>query len=56
MAEITTADKIKCLKREVAMRERVYPNWIRDGRMRQDQADREIEVLKAVLHDYEPLP
>ena len=52
--EATTAEKIACLKREVAMRERNYPRWVENKRMRQDQADREIRVMKAILHDYEP--
>ncbi len=52
--EATTAEKIACLKREVAMRENVYPKWVASGRMTQVNADREIRVLKAVLHDYEP--
>ncbi len=56
MGEVTNDDKIKCLKREVAMRERVYPKWVQSGRMKQAEADKEIRVLKAVLHDYEPAP
>lgn len=52
-APITDADKIKCLKREIAMRENVYPSWVARGKMKQAAADREIAVLKAVLHDYE---
>lgn len=53
---ITKADKIRCLKREVAMRERNYPRWVDNGKMKQHDADREIAVMKAVLHDYEPAP
>lgn len=55
-ASASKADKIKCLKREIAMRERVYPGWVANGRMKQSAADREIAVMKAVLHDYEPPP
>lgn len=53
---ITAKDKIRCLKREVALRERAYPRWVESGRMKAAEADREIAVLKAVLHDYEPAP
>jgi hypothetical protein len=45
----TLDEKIVCVKREIAMRERVYPGWVAAGRMKQDRADREIEVMKSVL-------
>lgn len=53
---ITDKDKIRCLKREIAMRERAYPRWVEGGRMTQAEADREIAVMKAILHEYEPAP
>lgn len=53
---VSKADKIRCLKREIAMRERAYPRWVLNGKMEQKQADREIAVMKAVLHDYEAAP
>ncbi len=53
---ITTGDKIRCLKREIAMRERNYPRWVESGKMKQHDADREVAVMKAVLHDYEAPP
>ena len=52
MSEITTADKIKCLRREIAMRKNVYPKWIESGRMTQEAADREIAVMQAIHDDY----
>ena len=45
----TLDEEIVCVKREIAMRERVYPGWVRNGRMKLDRADREIEVMRAVL-------
>ena len=56
MSEITKADKIKCLKREIGFRKRVYKGRVDDGRMTQAESDREIAVMTAILHDYEPLP
>lgn len=53
---ITQGDKIRCLKREIALRERVYPKWVANGTMSDAGAKREIAVMKAVLHDYEPAP
>lgn len=39
-------------KREVAMRKRVYPRWVADGRMKQDHADRQIEIMQEIEQDY----
>lgn len=49
---VTKADKRHCLKRELALRKRHYPRWVAGGRMPQGEADREIEVLSAILADY----
>lgn len=54
MTEITTADKIKSLRREIAMRKNVYPKWIESGRMTKEAADREIAVMQAIHDDYAP--
>lgn len=42
-------EQIACVKREIAMRERVYPRFIESGKLKQQKADREIEAMKAVL-------
>ena len=49
---ITLDDKIRALRREIAMRYRVYPNRVADGRMTQAAADREIASAEAILQDY----
>jgi len=41
--------QIACVKREIAMRERVYPRWVDSGKLKQSVADDEINVMKAVL-------
>lgn len=41
--------QIGCVMREIAMRERVYPVWIKNGRLRRFKADYEITTMKAVL-------
>lgn len=58
MTSIPLAEQIKCVKREIAMRERVYPRWVNAGRLVQSKADTEIAVMKAVLKTLEtqPLP
>lgn len=41
--------QIKCVEREIDMRIRVYGNRVRDGKMKQAQADAEIAAMRAVL-------
>lgn len=45
----TIVAQIACVKREIAMRERVYPKWVLSGRMKAETADHEVSCLKAVL-------
>lgn len=47
---VSLDDQIRCLKREIAMRQNVYPKWVTSGRMKQDAADREIAAMTAALH------
>lgn len=52
MSEPITLDvQIACVKREIAMRERMYPRWIAEHRARwtQQKADAEIGAMRAVL-------
>ncbi len=51
--EITRSQKVDCIRREIKMRERVYPGWIERGRMTPAKADHEIKVMQAILKDYE---
>ena len=47
-----TADlerQIKCVEREIGMRERVYPRWIAGKKMSQSKANDEIAMMRAVL-------
>lgn len=41
-------EQIACVEREIALRERLYPRWVVDGKMSQASADREIALMKAV--------
>jgi len=50
MADITIDEQIACVRRELAMRQRVYPKWVAGGRMKQADADKELERMQAV-HD-----
>lgn len=48
-------DQIDCVKREIGMRERVYPTWVQRRRMSQEQADRELSRMRAVLRTLQDL-
>lgn len=50
--EITRTAKRRCLERELALRQRTYPKWVKSGRMRQEIAAWELRVLLAILEDY----
>lgn len=49
---VTEDMKRACAERELAMRERVYPRWVRDGKMKAADADREIACMRAIVGDY----
>ena len=46
---INLQDQIQCVKREIGMRESVYPRWVQNGKMKQFKADEEIATMKEVL-------
>ena len=50
---VTPAEKVACIEREIAMRERVYPRWVEQGRMTQSKADSELRIMRAVLEGLE---
>jgi len=47
---ISIEQQIQCVAREIKMRERCYPRWVRQGRMKETEAQRELERMRAVLH------
>jgi hypothetical protein len=55
MTKITLVDQIRCVRREVAMRTSYYPNLIRSGRLRESQAEHELQAMEAVLATLEEL-
>lgn len=46
---IDAHQQIECLKREIDLRNKCYPKWVANGRMRQEQADYEIKAMNAAL-------
>ena len=47
-------EKRREVEREVEMRKRLYPRWVREGRITAEQADRAIGIMQAVAADYAP--
>lgn len=46
---VTIEDQVKCVEREISMREGAYPRFIAAHKMTQQTADREIAAMKAIL-------
>jgi hypothetical protein len=46
---VPITEQIRCAKRELAMRERVYPKWVETGRMKREEADRELAAMQAIV-------
>ncbi len=53
---IALEDQIKCVRREIAMRERVYPRWVDSGKMTPVAMARELDTMRAVLITLESMP
>ena len=47
--QITIDEQVAEVKREIAMRQRLYPKWIEAGSMKKSKADFQILVMEAVL-------
>lgn len=48
MSDITIADQIGCVDREIGIRERVYPRWVKKGTLTQEAAHLELMRMRAV--------
>ena len=44
----TLAEMLGEAERELALRRRVYPYWVTDGRMKQHHAERQIRLMEAI--------
>lgn len=47
---VTITEQIKGVRREIDYRKRLYPKWVADGRMKQKEADYQIELMEYVLN------
>ena len=50
--EWTAEQKLRAVERELKMRYRVYPRFIAEGKMTQQQADREVSIFEDIAADY----
>ena len=48
----TDADKLKEIEREIAMRRKVYPNWVAQNRLSYTAAERQHAIMQAIAEDY----
>ena len=49
----TAEQKLRIVRREIERRQKIYPNRIMTGRMKQSEADWEIAVMEAIEQDYD---
>lgn len=53
--EVSLDRQQQAVRRELNMRQRVYPRWVANGKMTQAKADEEIAAMAAVLATLERL-
>jgi hypothetical protein len=53
MTTFTAEQKLAAVTRELGFRRRVYARRVDDGKMTQEQMDREIQVFEAIERDYQ---
>lgn len=53
MPDITLADKLSCIRRELRLRHDTYPRLIQRGVMTPDFAAYQMRVMEAIRDDYE---
>ena len=55
MKIISLPEQITCLRRELGYRERVYPRWVRAGKIKADDAEYQLAAMKAALESLRKL-
>jgi hypothetical protein len=55
MSVFGLSDQIKCVQREIRLREFVYPKWVSMKKVSQAKADLEIALMKSVLETLQKL-
>lgn len=49
IARYSIEEQIACVRREIGLRERLYPRWVAMRKMSQSKADEELGAMKAAL-------
>lgn len=49
MPEVSIDEQVACVQREIGFREKLYPRWVKDGKLTQGNADLELARMRAVL-------
>lgn len=52
---ISLQNQLACAQRELAKRQRCYPKWIREGKLKQPVADYELKAQEAIVSTLEKL-
>lgn len=52
MPQYSAEDKLREVERELGYRKRLYPRWVKEGKMKQEQADANIAIMEAIAEDY----
>jgi hypothetical protein len=47
--EVDLNDLLGCCRRELALRQRVYPKWVDKGTMSEKKAEQELELMRSVV-------
>ena len=47
--EITLDQMVKCVEREIGMREKHYPRWVEQKKLLQATADQELARMRAIM-------
>lgn len=47
--DVDLTDLLGCCRRELALRQRVYPKWVAKGLMSEKKAEKEIEQMRLVV-------
>jgi hypothetical protein len=52
---VSLGEQIRCAERELEKRRRLYPRWVREGKLNELKAEQEIEAMAAVVRTLESL-
>lgn len=47
---VTITEQIKCVRREIDYRKRLYPRWVQEGKITQQEANYQIEAMEYVVN------